>query len=106
MKELQSLSDLDHAFETSKEKTIAIFKHSTRCGISRMVLKDYKSELEALELENVELYYLDLIAYRDVSNAIELRTGVIHESPQLIKIKEGAVLHHASHSSISAKDLV
>jgi len=106
MKELHSLTDLDQAFETSNDKTIAIFKHSTSCGISRMVLKGYRAELEALEAENVELYYLDLLSHRDVSNAIAQRTGVQHESPQLLVIKEGAVLHHASHNNISARDLV
>ena len=88
--------------ELSHEKPQLIFKHSTRCSISSMA----KSRLEReWNLENVELWYLDLIAYRNVSNAIASQLGVHHESPQAILLKDGIVVHDSSHNSISVKQL-
>jgi bacillithiol system protein YtxJ len=51
------------------------------------------------------LYYLDLISYRDISNAIETTFKVHHESPQLLLIKDGECIYETSHSEISAEDL-
>ena len=50
--------------------------------------------------EEAELYLLDLIRYRELSSAVEERFGVIHESPQVLVIKDRRVLAHASHGSI------
>lgn len=51
----------------------------------------------------IDAYYLDLIEHRAVSNLIEDKLGVKHQSPQLILVKSGEVLHHTSHTSISLK---
>ncbi|MCP9201070.1 bacillithiol system redox-active protein YtxJ [Gramella sp. GC03-9] len=102
---LNSMEQLDQIEKNSEEKTIAILKHSTRCGISRMVLKMFESDYKMDPSEAVELYYLDLIAYRDISNEIAERFGVKHESPQLIVIKNREVVHHSSHQAISANKL-
>ncbi|TXD85128.1 bacillithiol system redox-active protein YtxJ [Subsaximicrobium wynnwilliamsii] len=86
----------------SKTKTQVIFKHSTTCGISRMAMKQFVSgyDMDA----NLDLYYLDLLSYRDVSNAIAEKFQVMHESPQMLVIKNGTTVAHASHSAIN--DLV
>ena len=86
----------------SHENPQLIFKHSTRCSISSMA----KDRLEReWNLENVEPWYLDLIAYRDISNAIASQLGVHHESPQAILLKDGVVTHDSSHNSISVSEI-
>ena len=45
--------------------------------------------------------YLDLIAYREVSNAIASKFNVFHESPQILLIQNGKCTYHASHSDIT-----
>lgn len=88
--------------ELSHEKPQLIFKHSTRCSISSMA----KSRLvREWNLENVEPWYLDLIAHRNVSNAIASELGVFHESPQVIVLKDGIVVHDSSHNSISVSEI-
>ncbi|URC11197.1 bacillithiol system redox-active protein YtxJ [Flavobacterium sp. B183] len=87
----------------SNEKPVVIFKHSTRCSISRMALKQFEREY-ALE-DTVGAYFLDLIAYRDVSNEIASRFNVYHESPQLILIRNGKAVYDVSHSDIDAEAL-
>lgn len=96
--ELKSEKDLADALNLSHSKDVLIFKHSIKCGISKMVLKQFEREFTSDG--DTELYYLDLINYRSVSNAISEILSVVHESPQAILIRKGEALYHASHSSI------
>lgn len=95
---------LDTLVQASFEKPAVIFKHSTRCSISRMALKQFEREYD-LDDEQMDLYFLDLLAHRPLSNEIAERFGIQHESPQLLIIKEGKVVNHTSHSGIQADDL-
>ena len=97
---LTSLEQLEEIKEQSHSETIAIFKHSTRCGISRIVLRDFEKSFNK-EKNNLKMYYLDLLNYRDVSNEISDVFKITHQSPQLLVIKNGEAVMHASHSSIS-----
>ena len=101
--DLTDLGQLNEIIALSNEKPVAIFKHSTRCSVSRMALKQFENEFDFSD--KVTPYFLDLIAYRDVSNEIANRFGVQHQSPQLILIKEGKAVYNASHSDIDAASL-
>lgn len=101
--ELTELAQLDAILEESKTQTVAIFKHSIRCGISAMVKRQFENEDNAEA--GVKLYYLDLINYRPISNAIAEKFGVVHESPQLIILKGGEVVYATSHGAINDVDL-
>ena len=101
--ELTDLVQLDEIIAISNEKPVAIFKHSTRCSISRMALKQFENEFNSSD--KVTPYFLDLIAHRDISNEIANRFGVHHQSPQLILIKEGKAIYNVSHSDIDAEEL-
>ena len=100
---LTELSQLDEIEQLSKVKTQLIFKHSTRCGISRMVMNQFVTMYD-LDL-NADLYYLDLLNYRDVSNEIGYKFQVMHQSPQLLIIKNGTAVAHASHGAINDLEL-
>lgn len=99
-KYIESEDDLNRAIAVSTEKKVAIFKHSTRCFISKTVLKNFEKEVENSD-KNVDYYFLDLLAHRDLSNKIADDLGVTHQSPQLIVLENGVVVNHASHQSIS-----
>ncbi len=100
---LTSVDQLDEIITESKDKQILIFKHSTRCSISRMALKQFEREFD-LDTK-VKAYFLDLIAHRDVSNEIASRFNVVHQSPQLLLIKDGKSIYDVSHSDIDAEAL-
>ncbi|QXP78982.1 MULTISPECIES: bacillithiol system redox-active protein YtxJ [Winogradskyella] len=100
---LTDISQLDTIAEKSKSKTQVIFKHSTRCGISSMVMKQFVSDYN-LDI-NIDLHYLDLLSYRNVSDEIGYKFQVMHQSPQLIIIKNGVVVSHTSHGAINEVDL-
>src|SRR3970282_2861285 len=101
--ELTDLGQLNEIIAISNEKPVAIFKHSTRCSVSRMALKQFENEFDSSD--KVTPYFLDLIAHRDISNEIANRFGVTHQSPQLILIKEGKAIYNVSHSDIDAAAL-
>lgn len=100
---LIDLGQLNEMVNESTEKPVVIFKHSTRCSISRMALRQFEQEFN-LEGKVVP-YYLDLLEHRDISNEIANRFGVYHQSPQLIVIKDGKAIYDRSHESIDATKL-
>lgn len=101
---LNTVAQLNYIEEKSKKKTQVIFKHSTRCGISKMVINQF-IEAYSLTEKDLDLYYLDLLSYRDVSNEVGYKFQVMHESPQLLVIKNGNVVTHASHGAINTIQL-
>ena len=103
-KSLNSIKQLDDIKDKSRYKPQLIFKHSTRCGISRMVLNTFVKQYNFTE-NQADLYYLDLLAFRDVSNEVTTQFDVFHQSPQLLVIKNGAVVTHESHGAINDMDL-
>jgi len=100
---LNKIETLNEINELSLTKKVLIFKHSTRCGISRMVLKQFESEFD-LE-ENYECYLLDLLNFRTISNEIESIYGITHQSPQLLIIKDKIAIFSATHNEIEAEIL-
>lgn len=100
---LTDVSQLNEIEKRSKTKAQVIFKHSTRCGISSMVMKQFVS-MYNLDVD-LDIYYLDLLSHRDVSNEVGYKFQVMHESPQLLVIKNGATVAHASHGAINEVDL-
>ena len=101
---LTVMQQLDEIVQESETIPVAIFKNSTTCGISRMALKGLQRDY-AIEKGKVKMYMLDLLQFRAISNEIANRFGVRHESPQLLLIKDGKCVYHASHSSIDADEL-
>ncbi|MEO0583265.1 MAG: bacillithiol system redox-active protein YtxJ [Bacteroidota bacterium] len=108
MKNWQNLTtaeNLQAIIEASHERPQLIFKHSTTCGISAQAL--YKLESASDELTDVaDVHYLDLLSYRPISNQVAQTTGVLHQSPQVILVSEGKVVHNASHFSIEPRRVI
>lgn len=98
-KKIETHKDLDLAVEKSFQQKVLIFKHSTRCFISKTVLKSFEKQMENSDKDQT-YYFLDLIAHRDISNEIESRFDVTHQSPQLIALENGKAVYNASHQSI------
>ena len=106
---LESSGQLDQLKEESRDQDILIFKYSTRCSISSMVLSRLDRAWNSDEMKSVKAYFLDLITFRDISDSIEQQFQVRHESPQVILIRNGEPIYNNSHMGISyptIKDLV
>ena len=97
--DLSSEAQWEEILQQSYQQPVAVFKHSTHCGISAMTKMELKQSWDFAP-EEVAFYYLDLIRYRNVSNRIADDLGVWHQSPQLILIKDGQAIYHSSHAAI------
>ena len=94
---LSSEEQLKVIIEKSATIPQVIFKHSTRCSTSSMVLH----RLERSDApENMDFYFLDLLRYRDISNRIADNFQVYHQSPQILLIKNGECIYDESHMAI------
>ena len=101
---LTSSEQLETIETESNTASVLIFKDSTRCGISKMVIKQFE-KLFTEENQHLKVYYLDLLNYRDISNEIAVKFQVMHQSPQLIVVRNGTAVHHASHNDITQVNL-
>ena len=93
--------------ETIKDQSFTtpqvILKHSTTCSISKMAL----ARLERAEAPtSIQFYYLDLLNYRAISNAIAEKFSVYHESPQILLIKNGECKFDESHGGIQMEEIL
>jgi bacillithiol system protein YtxJ len=100
---LTTMSELDKIKQDSFQNFQFIFKHSTRCSISKMVLSRFESTNDSASMS---VYLLDLLNYRNLSNQIADDFNVKHESPQLLVIKDGECCKYSSHTSIHQLNLL
>jgi bacillithiol system protein YtxJ len=99
---LSSVEQLEEIKSASYQQPQLIFKHSTRCSISSMV----RSRLERSETpSNISFHYLDLLAYRSLSNQVAEDFSVYHESPQVLLIKNGECVYDESHQGINMDEI-
>lgn len=101
---LDEVTQLDELIQSSYEQPVLLFKHSTRCSISSMVKRRIENEW-SIESDKITTVYLDLLQHRNISTAIAEKTGVKHQSPQAILLRNGTVVYHASHTAISVNDI-
>lgn len=103
-KELSSKDQIQQIKKRSTEIPVAVFKHSTRCSISSMAKLRLEDDWD-FKADELEIYYLDLIAHRDISSELAEQFQVHHESPQVLLIKNGECTYDASHLDITVQEL-
>jgi bacillithiol system protein YtxJ len=100
---LESLGQLDQI--KNQHGFSIIFKHSTRCSISMMVKKRFELDWSKLP-DDLNIYFLDLIQNREISNTIASKFSVPHESPQLLLIENGECVLDLSHGEVSVDEVM
>ena len=98
IKQLVTTDDINKILKS--DGVSIIFKHSTRCPLSSIAKKEFESFAETSPCY-IQLYFVDIVQHRIVSNEIEHQTGIAHESPQIIVIGSGKVIWHTSHLNIT-----
>lgn len=91
---LSDKETLDRLVNASKDRPVVVFKHSNACPISSRAYR----EMEKLE----DINLLEIQTARDLSREIESITGVQHESPQVIILRDGKAVWNASHFDVNA----
>ncbi|MCY3713758.1 MAG: bacillithiol system redox-active protein YtxJ [Gemmatimonadetes bacterium] len=103
---LTELAALDEAIASSAERPVFVYKHSTVCPVSARAADHYYDFADEDTSTPTPLFtQVMVIENRDLSNEIESRLGIRHESPQLLLLRDGKVTWHASHFSITGKDI-
>lgn len=92
---VKDIAALDAVFERSHQEAVVLFLHAPTCPIGRHAFREMDDLREPAALVNVE-------RQRDLTRAIERRTGVQHESPQVIVLRNGEAVWDASHYDITA----
>ena len=101
---LETETQLDEITSLSKEVAVAIFKHSTTCPISSMAQSRLVGSWDISESEIIP-YHLDLLRNRSLSVLIAETFQVVHESPQVLLIKNGECIYETSHLDINTPEL-
>jgi bacillithiol system protein YtxJ len=102
---LTSIDQLTEILSQSNQKTQLIFKHSNACPISADAYDELHKYLNDTPSDNVDYHLIVVQTARPVSNEVEARLSVVHESPQAILIRNGKVLWHTSHRKITQSSL-
>lgn len=103
-KQITTQADVDAIIEKSVEHTQIIFKDSVTCGISAFA-KERLQLGNHLLINKADFNYLDLLQFREVSNYIASTLNVIHQSPQIIVLKNKVVIYKVSHHTIMPETL-
>ena len=97
---LNHIDQINQLIEESTIQPVVIFKHSVSCGISANAKHRLEKGFSKIR-DKTSFYYLDLLANRNVSNAVAKQLNVTHQSPQIIVIDNKEVVHTSSHFAIS-----
>ncbi|CAN5489576.1 bacillithiol system redox-active protein YtxJ [soil metagenome] len=97
--EIKNTDELENIFQKSFEKPVVIFKHSTTCPISSNVFDE-------ISQSDAEINLVIIQQFRHISNLVAEKTGIRHESPQAIVVKDGKPIFHASHYDITAEEII
>jgi len=92
IKDVESFEELA---SRSQNAPVVVFKHSTTCPISAAAYNEmsrFEGEVALVEVQRA----------RSLSREIEQRTGVPHESPQVLVLRKGKVVWEASHWKVKA----
>ena len=97
---LHSPEELSNVIERSAREPVVLFKHSRTCGLSASAYR----EMERLTAPDDPPVYLVVVqTARGLSDEIEARLAIRHESPQVIVLSEAQPVFHTSHRGVTAE---
>ncbi|MAJ36403.1 MAG: bacillithiol system redox-active protein YtxJ [Flavobacteriaceae bacterium] len=98
--ELEHSNDLHKEYiELSYEQPQVLFKHSHKCGTSTWVLREFKQMLDSVDC-SFDFELINVFDKRSLSNELARVLQIPHQSPQVLVLKNGKVVDHASHGDI------
>ena len=102
--DIKTNEDIERIISASNDKPQVIFKDSVTCGISAYAKERLNSGINFVK-DKATLNYLDLLNHRSVSSFIADRLNVIHQSPQIIIVKNEKVTYTVTHHSIDPETI-
>ncbi|MBW8873655.1 MAG: bacillithiol system redox-active protein YtxJ [Acidobacteria bacterium] len=102
---IDSIPALDELIARSNQTPVWIFKHSLTCPVSSHAWSEFQRFAADSPADGPVCAVIEIQLARPVSNAVAERTGIRHESPQILLLREGRVAWQASHYGISREAL-
>jgi len=96
--EIDSVASLDEFLATANGAAAVLFKHSSTCGVSSRAHGEMSKLQQPVGLVTVQ-------SARLVSDEIEKRWQIAHETPQVLIVRDGRIVWDASHSSVRASEV-
>lgn len=93
---LEDAQSLEQMFQLSNDRPVILFKHSLTCPISSAAYQEMSQLASEVALIVVQ-------RARDLSSEVESRTGLRHESPQVMILRHGQAVWNASHWRITSE---
>jgi bacillithiol system protein YtxJ len=103
---VQNINELKENIQSNLDKTILIFKHSTRCSISSTALARLERSWQESETQNILPIYVDLIQFREISSYIAEEYKITHESPQILLLVNNTCIYSESHNGIRYDEIL
>ena len=100
VREVRDQATLNEALEGDRA---VVYKHSTSCPVSAVVVDEVRRFGEAHP--DWPVYLIKVIERRDLSDTVATRLAVPHASPQVLVIRDGRCVWHTSHYDITAQAL-
>lgn len=104
LKELLQVEDLEEVWAASEKKPTLLFKQSTTCPVSAEAFEQFNKFLQGNEAD-IAAYFVKVRESRPVSNAIAEELNVVHQSPQIMLLKNKEAVWHTSHFKITAESI-
>ena len=100
---METVTSLDELDEILTQPRVILYKHSTMCNLSTWAM----GNIEEFATSHPEtcIHVIDILFNRDISNEVESRLGIQHESPQLIVLSGGEVTWSGSHHDLTPEGL-
>ena len=92
---ITNVESFEELVSRSHNAPVVVFKHSTACPISAAAYQEmsrFEGDVALIEVQRA----------RNLSKEIERKTGVAHESPQVLVLRNGKAVWDASHWKVKA----
>ena len=103
--EIHSLNELAAMLQASHEQPVLFFKHSNACPISSRAFGEFQKYLETEARPDVQHALIIVQTAREASNKLADLTGIQHESPQVIIVRDGKPVWDESHFKLKSETL-
>ena len=92
---VEDAAALERLLARSHEGPVLLFKHSSTCPISAHAYREMREVKSPVSIVVVQ-------RSRELSREVAARTGVPHESPQALVLRNGRAVWSASHFEVTA----
>jgi bacillithiol system protein YtxJ len=104
--EILTQKQLEDVFALSYQKPVLILKHSTQCPISARAFRNFCNFCDVNSHDKLDTCLIKVIESKALSQIITKTLGIEHKSPQVILIRNGKVIWHASHYDINEDNIM